>query len=556
MIEATGAEIVIKLLEIHGITTVAGIPGASILPIYHELHKSSINHVLVRHEQAAGFIAEGIARSSEKVGVCLATSGPGVMNLLTSLADAKADSIPLVAITGQVASQFVGTDAFQEADTFGLSVPITKHSILIKSPKELLEAIPKAFAIASSGRPGTVLIDIPVDIQKQKITFEEWPSPISMEHRYSRFRTIGKELAENLKIFYETLLSAKNPVIFVGGGCNSEKSASALKEFLSLMPVSCVSSLMGLGAVPWNYKGFAGMTGIFGHSFANQTVKNADVILALGVRFDERSFGFGENLNPNVKILHVDIDAAEINKLQNSYCGIVADTESVLSALNQYIKEKKPQIDINLESPVNLYKLEKNLNQNEETPENLIQSFYQIAKSAALTDEKIIITTDVGQHQMWVARGFPFSRPRQLLSSGSLGTMGFGLPSAIGAALENPDKKVICFTGDSSILMNIQELATLSELNLNITIIVLDNKALGMVYKMQDNFYKKCHSQSVYKKPTDIAKVAEAFGIESRHFDYKKILNLAQNQESSEIGDFIFGQQKPVLIQCEIPKSW
>jgi acetolactate synthase-1/2/3 large subunit len=186
----------------------------------------------------------------------------------------------------------------------------------------------------------------------------------------------------------------------------------------------------------------------------------------------------------------------------------------------------------------------------------LIQSFYQIAKSAALTDEKIIITTDVGQHQMWVARGFPFSRPRQLLSSGSLGTMGFGLPSAIGAALANPDKKVICFTGDSSILMNIQELATLAELNLNITIIVLDNKALGMVYKMQDNFYKKCHSQSVYKKPTDIAKVAEAFGIESRHFDYKKILNLAQNQESSEIGDFIFGQQKPVLIQCEIPKSW
>lgn len=554
MIESTGAEIVIKLLEIHGITTVAGIPGASVLPLYHELHKSSINHVLVRQEQAAGFIAEGIARSTEKPAVCFATSGPGVMNLLTALADAKADSIPLVAITGQVASQFVGTDAFQEADTFGLSLPITKHSILIKSSRELLEAIPKAFAIASSSRPGTVLIDIPVDIQKQKISFEKWPVPISMEHRYSRFRTIGKELADNLQTFYKTLISAKNPVLFVGGGCNSEKTSKALEEFLSLMPISVVSSLMGLGAVPSTYKNFFGMTGIYGHECANQCVKNADVILALGVRFDERSFGFGESLNPNIKILHVDIDAAEINKLQNSFCGIVADTESVLSALNQYIKEKKPKIDFKIENPPKLYFS----NTNDEKPENLIQGFYQIAKNVGLSDKELIITTDVGQHQMWVARGFPFSHAHQLLSSGSLGTMGFGLPCAIGAALANPTKKIICFSGDSSILMNVQELATLAELDLNVTIIVLDNKALGMVYKMQEKSYKKCYSQSVYKKPTDIAKVAEAFGIESRHIDYKLILNCLENPEkvSKEISQFMFGKNHPVLIQCEIPKSW
>ena len=554
MIESTGAEIVIKLLEIHGITTVAGIPGASVLPLYHELHKSSINHVLVRQEQAAGFLAEGIARSTEKPAVCFATSGPGVMNLLTALADAKADSIPLVAITGQVASQFVGTDAFQEADTFGLSLPITKHSILIKSPRELLEAIPKAFAIASSGRPGTVLIDIPVDIQRQKISFEKWPVPISMEHRYSRFRTIGKELADNLQIFYKTLISAKNPVLFVGGGCNSEKTSKALEEFLSLMPISVVSSLMGLGAVPSTYKNFFGMTGIYGHECANQCVKNADVILALGVRFDERSFGFGESLNPNIKILHVDIDAAEINKLQNSFCGIVADTESVLSALNQYIKEKKPKIDFKIENPPKLYFS----NTHDEKPENLIQGFYQIAKNVGLSDKELIITTDVGQHQMWVARGFPFSHPHQLLSSGSLGTMGFGLPCAIGAALANPTKKIICFSGDSSILMNVQELATLAELDLNVTIIVLDNKALGMVYKMQEKSYKKCYSQSVYKKPTDIAKVAEAFGIESRHIDYKLILNCLENPEkvTKEIREFMFGKNHPVLIQCEIPKSW
>lgn len=554
MIESTGAEIVIKLLEIHGITTVAGIPGASVLPLYHELHKSSINHVLVRQEQAAGFLAEGIARSTEKPAVCFATSGPGVMNLLTALADAKADSIPLVAITGQVASQFVGTDAFQEADTFGLSLPITKHSILIKSPRELLEAIPKAFAIASSGRPGTVLIDIPVDIQRQKISFEKWPVPISMEHRYSRFRTIGKELADNLQTFYKTLISAKNPVLFVGGGCNSEKTSKALEEFLSLMPISVVSSLMGLGAVPSTYKNFFGMTGIYGHECANQCVKNADVILALGVRFDERSFGFGESLNPNIKILHVDIDAAEINKLQNSFCGIVADTESVLSALNQYIKEKKPKIDFKIENPPKLYFS----NTKDEKPENLIQGFYQIAKNVGLSDKELIITTDVGQHQMWVARGFPFSHTHQLLSSGSLGTMGFGLPCAIGAALANPTKKIICFSGDSSILMNVQELATLAELDLNVTIIVLDNKALGMVYKMQEKSYKKCYSQSVYKKPTDIAKVAEAFGIESRHIDYKLILNCLENPEkvSKEIREFMFGKNHPVLIQCEIPKSW
>ena len=554
MIESTGAEIVIKLLEIHGINTVAGIPGASVLPLYHELHKSSINHVLVRQEQAAGFLAEGIARSTEKPAVCFATSGPGVMNLLTALADAKADSIPLVAITGQVASQFVGTDAFQEADTFGLSLPITKHSILIKSSRELLEAIPKAFAIASSGRPGTVLIDIPVDIQRQKISFEKWPVPISMEHRYSRFRTIGKELADNLQTFYKTLISAKNPVLFVGGGCNSEKTSKALEDFLSLMPISVVSSLMGLGAVPSTYKNFFGMTGIYGHECANQCVKNADVILALGVRFDERSFGFGESLSPNIKILHVDIDAAEINKLQNSFCGIVADTESVLSALNQYIKEKKPKIDFKIENPPKLYFS----NTNDEKPENLIQGFYQIAKNVGLSDKELIITTDVGQHQMWVARGFPFSHAHQLLSSGSLGTMGFGLPCAIGAALANPTKKIICFSGDSSILMNVQELATLAELDLNVTIIVLDNKALGMVYKMQEKSYKKCYSQSVYKKPTDIAKVAEAFGIESRHIDYKLILNCLENPEkvSKEISEFMFGKNHPVLIQCEIPKSW
>ena len=554
MIESTGAEIVIKLLEIHGITTVAGIPGASVLPLYNELHKSSINHVLVRQEQAAGFLAEGIARSTEKPAVCFATSGPGVMNLLTALADAKADSIPLIAITGQVASQYVGTDAFQEADTFGLSLPITKHSILVKSPRELLDVIPKAFAIASSGRPGTVLIDIPVDIQKQKIAFEKWPVPISMEHRYSRFRTIGKELAENLQIFYKTLISAKNPVLFVGGGCNSEKTSRALEEFLSLMPISVVSSLMGLGTVPSSYKNFFGMTGIYGHECANKCVKNADVILALGVRFDERSFGFGENLNPNIKILHVDIDAAEINKLQNSFCGIVADTESVLSALNQYIKEKKPKIDFKVENPPKLYFT----NTKEEKPENLIQGFYQIAKNTGILDKDLIITTDVGQHQMWVARGFPFSKANQLLSSGSLGTMGFGLPCAIGAALANPTKKIICFSGDSSILMNVQEFATLSELGLNVTVIILDNKALGMVYKMQEKSYKKCYSQSVYKKPTDIAKVAEAFGIESRHIDYKMILNFLENPESvsEEVQQFIFGKNHPVLIQCDIPKSW
>ena len=549
MIESTGAEIVIKLLEIHGITTVAGIPGASILPIYHHLHKSSINHVLVRQEQAAGFIAEGIARSTEKPAVCFATSGPGVLNLLTAIADAKADSIPLIAITGQVASKYVGTDAFQEADTFGLSLPITKHSILINSPEELLEAIPKAFAIASSGRPGAVLIDIPVDIQNQKISFETWPLPISMEHRYSKFRTIGKELADNLKTFYKTLISAKNPVVFVGGGCNSEKSSQALREFLSLMPISAVSSLMGLGAVPSNYEKFFGMTGIYGHPAANQCVKNADVILALGVRFDERSFGFGQSLNPNIKILHVDIDAAEINKLQNSYCGIVADTESVLSALNQYIKEQKPVFSYQGETSPNLYDFSKS----EESPEKLIFSFYKLAKLAKLNDKDLIITTDVGQHQMWVARSFPFSAPHQLLSSGSLGTMGFGLPAAIGAALANPEKKVICFSGDSSILMNIQELATLAELNLNITIIVLDNNALGMVYKMQEKFYKKCHSQSIYKNPTNIAKVAEAFGIESRHFDYKIF---SENNSSCEIADFVFGNNRPVLIQCEIPRIW
>ncbi len=548
MIKATGAEITVKLLERQNVRFAAGIPGASILPIYDALSKSTIQHILVRHEQAGGFIAQGIARSSVEPAVCLATSGPGAMNLLIAIADARADSIPLVAITGQVSTGFIGTDAFQEADTFGLSLPITKHSMLISSAEELFEAVPKAFSIALSGRPGPVLIDIPVDIQKQTVTFEDWPEPGRKERKAARFRTEGRELAEKLNLFADTLLSASNPVIFAGGGCSSPESSEALQKLLEVFPCRVVSSLFGLCTLPRNNPFFIGMTGIYGSNQANEALAGADVILACGVRFDERAVG--KISFEGKKLLHVDIDAAEINKLVTPYCAVTADTESVLPVITELLRQKNASKTSAAKKTDNIQK-ENPLSSGAE----LIQQFAEAAQSAGLSLNNTIITADVGLHQMWTAQGFPFSAPKQFLTSGSLGTMGFALPAAIGAALANPEKRIICFSGDGSILMNIQELATLAELNLDVTVIIFDNNSLGMVRRQQDLFYKHRHSACIFKQPSDAARIAEAFGIEAIHLSHEAVMS---PERHSSWNDFAFPKagSGPRFIQCNIPKNW
>ena len=521
MIEATGAQIIIKLLEQQNIKTVAGIPGGSVLPLYDELERSSINHILVRHEQAAGFLAQGMARTTGLPAVCIATSGPGAMNLLTAIADARSDSIPLVAITGQVNRSLIGTDAFQEADTFGLSFPITKHSILVKSAKDLLTAIPQAFAIASSGRCGPVLVDVPRDVQLEKITFESWPECGIKDNHSARFRTVGQDFANAVSESAKMLLNSKKPAIYVGGGCNSKQASDGIKALLEIFPMPLVSSLMGIGSFPASSELNLGMVGMHGSMAANTAMHDADVILAMGVRFDDRATGVISKFCPNAKIIHVDIDAAEVNKILQSSVSVIGDVESYLPVLVCALKEmlqnqqddgKTQERKTWAESLANIHKEDK---QRINNPGRFISSIPELAKSAGLNPDDLIVTTDVGQHQMWTAQYYPIENPRQLLTSGCLGTMGFGLPAAIGASLANPDKRVICFSGDGSIMMNVQEMATLAEQNLDVTIVVLDNGALGMVRQQQEILFDKNYSASIYKKSPNLMKIAEGFGIEA-----------------------------------------
>ena len=539
----TGAQIIVKLLEMYGIETVAGIPGGSILPLYDELNRSSIRHVLVRHEQAAGFIAQGMARSTGKPAVCLATSGPGAMNLLTAIADARADSIPIIAITGQVNTSLIGTDAFQEADTFGLSFPITKHSIFIKTPYDLLDAIPKAFEISTSGRPGPVLIDVPRDVQLKECDFDAWPDIKKIRLHDIRFHTPIDEYSEKMGKITDLLAAAKRPVLYCGGGCDSEEAASGIKAFLQNYRLPVVTSLMGLGCVPESSDCFIGMVGMHGSHAANVAMHDSDLVIAAGVRFDDRATGLVSKFCPDAKIIHIDIDAAEVNKILESYISVVADVESVFPVIAQLVSEKKIGADESWLKKISKIKKEchsvecgRPKNEKLANPREIISKIPELAAAAGLSPDGLIATTDVGQHQMWAAQYYPVERPRSFLTSGSLGTMGFGLPAAIGAAIANPSKRIVCFSGDGSIMMNVQEMATLAELNLPVTIIVFQNGTLGMVYQQQKFLFDKNYSASVFGRSPDLLSIARGFGLEAIDADsdaewYKKAFdNNRQNK--------------------------
>lgn len=539
----TGAQIIVKLLEMYGIETVAGIPGGSILPLYDELNRSSIRHVLVRHEQAAGFIAQGMARSTGKPAVCLATSGPGAMNLLTAIADARADSIPIIAITGQVNTSLIGTDAFQEADTFGLSFPITKHSIFIKTPYDLLDAIPKAFEIATSGRPGPVLIDVPRDVQLKECDFDAWPDIKKIRLHDIRFHTPIDEYSEKMGKITDLLAAAKRPVLYCGGGCDSEEAASGIKAFLQNYRLPVVTSLMGLGCVPESSDCFIGMVGMHGSHAANVAMNDSDLVIAAGVRFDDRATGLVSKFCPDAKIIHIDIDAAEVDKILESYISVVADVESVFPVIAQLVSEKKIGADESWLKKISKIKKEchsvecgRPKNEKLANPREIISKIPELAAAAGLAPDGLIATTDVGQHQMWAAQYYPVERPRSFLTSGSLGTMGFGLPAALGAAIANPSKRIVCFSGDGSIMMNVQEMATLAELNLPVTIIVFQNGTLGMVYQQQKFLFDKNYSASVFGRSPDLLSIARGFGLEAIDADsdaewYKKAFdNNRQNK--------------------------
>ena len=547
----TGAQIIVKLLEMYGIDTVAGIPGGMILSLYDELNKSKIRHVLVRQEQAAGFIAQGIARSTGNVAVCMATSGPGALNLLTAIADARADSVPIIAITGQVNTTQIGTDAFQEADTFGLSFPITKHSILVKSPEELLDAIPRAFEIALNGRPGPVLIDIPRDVQLKECEFDEWPDISKVRVHDIRFHTPIDEYAQKMGDISSLLAGAKKPVLFCGGGCNSSEASAGIQGFINNYELPVVTSLMGLGCIPNDSPSFIGMVGMHGSYAANVAMNEADVVIAAGVRFDDRATGLVSKFCPNAKIIHIDVDAAEVDKILEASISVVADVESVFPVLAQLVSEKKIKAEGGWLKKIQKlktenYSVENGRLKNEKltNPRELIAKLPEYAAYSGLNQSDLIVTTDVGQHQMWAAQYYPVDRPRSFLTSGSLGTMGFGLPAAIGAALANPEKRIVCISGDGSIMMNIQELATLRELNLGVTVIVLQNGTLGMVYQQQKYLFDKNYSASVFDQNPDLLAIAAGFGIETVDADtdpewYKKAFDCKR-------------ANKPCFVRCSV----
>jgi acetolactate synthase I/II/III large subunit len=499
----TGAEIIVQLLERQGISILAGIPGGANLPLYNALHKSKIHHVLTRHEQAAGFIAQGMARSSGKTAVCFATSGPGATNLLTAIADAKLDSIPVVAITGQVASPLIGTDAFQEIDTYGMTIPITKHNFLVRSVEELFTVIPEAFRIAASGRPGPVLIDVPKDIQSQRYEFNEWPEPgKAIELSIDNSKEIDKTI--------EMLALSKKPVLYVGGGIIHSNASEELLAFAHKNSIPVTPTLMALGAISHDDPLYLGMLGMHGSQSTNTILNDADLVLAFGVRFDDRATGKVSGFCPNAKIIHADIDSSEFDKIKKVDLCIPGNIKDILTKLLEKSAPNERRDWINTVSG-----LKKQYPFPRLQPKDPLHPFNIIRTVDSLVAPDTIITTDVGQHQMWVAQYYPFKKPRTLLTSGGLGTMGFGLPTALGAAFANPSKRIVCFSGDGSILMNIQELATLADYSLDVTVVLFNNGHLGLVRQQQELFYTRNYIASKFITNPDFKTIAKGFGIRS-----------------------------------------
>ena len=496
----TGAQLIVHLLERQGITTVAGIPGGTVLPLYDALSQSTqIRHVLARHEQGAGFIAQGMARTQGKPAVCMACSGPGATNLVTAIADARLDSIPLICITGQVPSSMIGTDAFQEVDTYGISIPITKHNYLVRDIAELPQVISDAFRIAQSGRPGPVWIDIPKDVQTAEIEIDVLPEPGE--------RAPAPEFsAESVRDAAAMINAAKRPVLYLGGGAIN--AADEIRQFAEKANLPTTMTLMALGMLPKAHPLSLGMLGMHGARSTNYILQEADLLIVMGARFDDRAIGKTEQFCPNAKIIHVDIDRAELGKIKQPHVAIQGDVAEVLAQLipqtdaAERADWRKLVADLQREFPGAI-----------PTEGDPLSHYGLINAVAACVDDSAIITTDVGQHQMWTAQAYPLNRPRQWLTSGGLGTMGFGLPAAVGAALANPDRKVICFSGDGSLMMNIQEMATAAENQLDVKIILMNNEALGLVHQQQSLFYKQGVFAATYPGMINFMQIAAGFGL-------------------------------------------
>ena len=509
----SGAEMLVQALIDEGVEYIFGYPGGAVLHIYDALFKQdSIEHILVRHEQAAGHMADAYSRVTGQTGVVLATSGPGATNTVTAIATAFMDSIPMVIISGQVPSSLIGDDAFQETDMIGVSRPVVKHSFQVRHASEIPEIVRRAFYIASSGRPGPVVIDVPKDKTAPNEKFPyHFPESVSMRSYQPSVRGHSGQIRKAI----ETLIAAKRPVLYSGGGVIASNASAELTALARLLNLPVTNTLMGLGAYPGSDKQFLGMLGMHGTYEANMTMHNSDVILAVGARFDDRVTNNTQKFCPNAKIIHIDIDPASISKTINAHIPIVGDVKNVLSDMLAVLTENNAKLDQaalnDWWAQINEWRKRHGLRYDKDDshgmkPQHVVERLYE------LTHGKAIITSDVGQHQMFAALYYKYDEPRQWLNSGGLGTMGVGLPYAMAAKLANPERDVVCITGEGSIQMNIQELSTCLQYNLPVKILNLNNAQLGMVKQWQDMIYEGRHSHSYMDSLPDFVKLAEAYG--------------------------------------------
>jgi acetolactate synthase-1/2/3 large subunit len=506
-VELSGAQIVVRCLQEEGVEYVFGYPGGAVLYIYDELFKQDkVRHVLVRHEQGAAHAADGYSRSSRKVGVCLVTSGPGVTNAVTGIATAYMDSIPLVVLTGQVPTHAIGQDAFQECDTVGITRPCVKHNFLVKDVKDLAATIKKAFYLATSGRPGPVLVDIPKDVTTHLCEFQ-YPETVSMRS----YNPVRKGHAGQIKKAVQLLLEAQRPMVYTGGGVVLANAAPQLRALVQQLGLPCTNTLMGLGAYPGTDRQFLGMLGMHGTYEANMAMQHCDVLLAIGARFDDRVIGNPAHFAQNPrKIIHIDIDPSSISKRVKVDVPIVGNITDVLDDVLKLVKDQMP---LGIEpwwKQIEAWRARDCLRYDRKS--KIIKPQYVLEKLYEITGGEAIVTSDVGQHQMWAAQFYKFDKPRRWINSGGLGTMGFGLPAAMGAQLANPGATVACVTGESSIQMCLQELSTCKQYRLPIKIVNLNNKYMGMVRQWQQFFHGNRYSESYMDALPDFVKLAEGYG--------------------------------------------
>lgn len=493
-----GARFITECLKAHGVTTIFGYPGGAIMPVYDAIYDSGLDHLLCRNEQGAAMAAIGYARASGKVGVCIATSGPGATNLVTGLGDAMMDSIPVVAITGQVASPFIGTDAFQEADVLGLSLACTKHSFIVQSIDELPEVMAKAFEIAQSGRPGPVLVDVPKDVQFAQIDRQP------LVNSLPKPQTVNSKLLQQAKTL---LQQAKRPVLYVGGGVGMANAVEELRQFVQITQIPSFSTIKGLGSLPVDNPYYMGMIGMHGTKAANYAAQESDLLLVFGARFDDRVTGKLDSFATSAKVIHVDIDVAEINKLRRADVAIMGDMKQVLQALAM------PLAIDDWRNDVKRLKHSYDFRYAENSGDTNINPWWLLHTLSNKRTKNSVISTDVGQHQMWSAQHMQYFDPKNYITSAGFGSMGFGLPAAIGAQKARPEDPVILITGDGSFMMNIQELGSIKRGQLPVKILLLDNQRLGMVRQWQTLFFRGRHSETILDDNPDFLMLAKAFDI-------------------------------------------